>query len=98
MYTISSCSGSSVSNVDPLSSFSQLNSLIEFFSQAPVFSVGSTWSSSCFGFSIFSMGFFCHLLLFFVRLFIREAAHRLSTHHCRFDFFVFGCGLAPYGP
>ena len=53
MYTISCCSGSSVPNVDPSPSRSQLNSSIEIFSQLPVFSVGSTCSSSCFCFLLF---------------------------------------------
>ena len=48
MYTTSCCSGSSVPNVDPSPSLSQLNSSIEIFSQLPVFSVGSACSSSCF--------------------------------------------------
>ena len=56
MYTISCCLGSSISGVDPLPILSQLKSLIKIFSQLPVFSVGSTCSSSCFCFSVF--GFF----------------------------------------
>ena len=58
MYTISCCSGSSVPNVDPPPSFSQLNSSIEIFSQLPVSSVGSTCSSSCFCYSVVSMSLF----------------------------------------
>ena len=58
MYTTCCCLGYSVSNVDLSSSLSQLNSLIEFFSRLPVFSVGWTCSSSCFSFSVFLMGFF----------------------------------------
>ena len=58
MYTICSCLGSLVSNVDPWSSLSQLNSWIEYFCWVPVFNVGSTCSSPCFGFSVFSTDFF----------------------------------------
>ena len=58
MYTICCCSGSSHSNVGPSPSLSQLNSSIEIFSQLPIFSVGSTCSSSCFCFSIVLTGLF----------------------------------------
>ena len=53
MYTNCPDSGSSVSNVDSSSSFSQLNSSIEIFSRLPVTSVGPTCSSSCFFFPLF---------------------------------------------
>ena len=48
MYTNCCCSCYSVSNVDLLPSLSQLNSSIKIFSWLPVYSVGSTCSSSCF--------------------------------------------------
>ena len=46
-----------ITYMDLSSSVSQLNSSMEIFSQLPVFRVGSTWTSSYFGFCIFSMGF-----------------------------------------
>ena len=58
MYTICCWSPSSISNVDPSASLSQLNSSIEIFSQLPVSNVGLTCSSPCFYFSIFLTGFF----------------------------------------
>ena len=58
MYTTSCCSGSSAPNVNPSSSLSQLNSSFEIFSRLPVFSVGSTCSSSCFCFHVISTSLF----------------------------------------
>ena len=94
MYTTSCCSGSSVPNVDPLPSLSQLNSSIEIFSRLPVFSVGSTCSSSCFCFSVVLTS---HLLWFLAMFFFCQTLCGLPTHHCGFDIILFSCGFVPYG-
>ena len=71
MYTISCCSGSSIPNVDPSPSLSQLNSSIEIFSRLPVM-------------SLFFLRFddFVHHLLWFLAMFIfRQTLCGLPTHH-----------------
>ena len=81
MYTNCCCSCYSVSNVDPLPSLSQLNSSIKIFSWLPVYSVGSTCSSSCFLFFRHFDEFLGHLLRFPAKLFFHKILCGLPTHH-----------------
>ena len=69
------CSDSCVSNVDPSSSLSKLNSSFEICSQLPIFSVGPTCSFSGFCFSVSSMGFFSSFSCYLAKLFFREVIH-----------------------
>ena len=93
MYTIPCYSGSSISNVDPLSSLSQLNSSIEIFSQLLVSGVGPTCSSPCFCFSASATVSSLPSLVPREALLLKIACG-LPTHHCIFSFFLFGCRFA----
>ena len=88
MHTICGCSVSCVSSVDPSSSVSQLNSSIEFFSQLPIFRVGSTCSSSSFGFCIFSVGSLLHSLILHEALSLGSPSILPNTS-LQFRFFIF---------